>query len=91
MTADPGQTPAGTAVGTADLTLDAAAATADVPAELLAQSLGQYFRASWQRVRGGNAGILPVLLAITLLMALAVTLSGAAPGDADRLAEWKAV
>ena len=41
MTADPGQTPAGTGVGTADLTLDAAAATADVPAELLAQSLGQ--------------------------------------------------
>jgi peptide/nickel transport system permease protein len=34
---------------------------------------------------------LPVLLAITLLMALAVTLSGVAPGDSDRLAEWKAV
>jgi D-xylose transport system permease protein len=64
VTADPGETPAGTGVGTADLTLDATAATADVPAELLAQSLGQYFRASWQRVRGGNAGILPVLLAI---------------------------
>ena len=60
VTADPGETPAGTGVGTADLTLDATAA-ADVPAELLAQSLGQYFRASWQRVRGGNAGILPVL------------------------------
>jgi D-xylose transport system permease protein len=64
VTADPGQTPAGPGVGTADLTLDATAATADVPAELLAQSLGQYFRASWQRVRGGNAGVLPVLLAI---------------------------
>src|SRR3984893_925737 len=65
--ADPVQTPAGTGVGTADLTLDATAATADVPAELLAQSLGQYFRASWQRVRGGNAGVLPVLLALVVV------------------------
>jgi D-xylose transport system permease protein len=65
VTADPGQTPAVmTDVTATDLTLDAAAAAADVPAELLAQTLGQYVRASWQRVRGGNAGILPVLLAI---------------------------
>ena len=67
MIADPGETPAGTGVGTADLTLDATAATADVPPELLAQSLGQYFRASWLRVRGGNAGILPVLLSIVVV------------------------
>ena len=67
VSADPGETPAGTGVGTADLTLDAAAATADVPAELLAQSLGQYFRASWLRIRGGNAGVLPVLLAIVVV------------------------
>jgi len=68
VTADPGETPAGTAgAGTADLTLDANAATADVPPELLAQSLGQYFRASWLRVRGGNAGILPVILAIVIV------------------------
>ena len=67
MTAEPGATPAATAIGTADLTLDAAAAVVDVPPELLAQSLGQYFRASWLRVRGGNAGILPVLLAIVVV------------------------
>jgi D-xylose transport system permease protein len=67
VTAEPGETPAGTGVGTADLTLDATAATADVPAELLAQSLGQYFRASWQRVRGGNAGVLPVILALVVV------------------------
>src|ERR1700722_8860236 len=67
VTADPGETPAGTGVGTADLTLDTTAATADVPPELLAQSLGQYFRASWLRVRGGNAGILPVLLALVVV------------------------
>jgi D-xylose transport system permease protein len=65
--ADPGETPAGTGVGTADLTLDANAATADVPPELLAQSLGQYFRASWLRVRGGNAGVLPVILALVVV------------------------
>ena len=67
VTADPGETPVGAGVGTADLTLDAAAATADVPPELLAQSLGQYFHASWLRVRGGNAGVLPVLLALLVV------------------------
>src|SRR3984893_17115531 len=65
--ADPVQTPAGTGVGTADLTLDAKVAAADVPPELIAQSLGQYFRASWLRVRGGNAGVLPVILALVVV------------------------
>ena len=68
VTADPGETPAGTAgAGTADLTLDAKVAAADVPPELLAQSLGQYFRAWWLRVRGGNSGVLPVVLAIVVV------------------------
>jgi D-xylose transport system permease protein len=68
VTTDPGETPAGTTgVGTADLTLDAKAATADVPPELLAQSLGQYIRASWLRVRSGNSGVLPVVLAIVVV------------------------
>ncbi|MGH3270125.1 MAG: sugar ABC transporter permease [Trebonia sp.] len=68
MTADPGETPAGTAgAGTADLTLDATVAAADVPPELVAQSLGQYFRASWARVRGGNSGVLPVVLGLVLV------------------------
>jgi D-xylose transport system permease protein len=68
VTADPGQNPALTAgAGTADLTLDAEVAAADVPPELVAQSLGQYMRASWLRVRGGNAGVLPVLLAIVVV------------------------
>ena len=68
MTADPGETPAGAAgAGTADLTLDAKVAAADVPAELTAQTLGQYFRASWLRVRGGNAGVLPVILALLVV------------------------
>ena len=68
MTTDPGETPAGTAgAGTADLTLDAKAAAADVPPELLAQSLGQYLRAWGLRVRGGNSGVLPVVLAIVVV------------------------
>ncbi len=68
MTADSGQTPAAAArTGTVDLTLDAEAATADVPPELLAQSLGQYLRAWWLRVRGGNSGVLPVVLAIVVV------------------------
>src|SRR5258708_6245981 len=68
VTADPGETPAGTAgAGTTDLTLDATVAAADVPPEILAQSLGQYLRASWLRIRSGNSGILPVILAIVIV------------------------
>ena len=68
MTTDPGETPAGTAgPATADLTLDAAVARADVPPELIAQSLGQYFRASLLRIRGGNSGVLPVVLGLVVV------------------------
>jgi D-xylose transport system permease protein len=68
VTADPGETPAGTAgAATADLTLDATAAAVDVPPELVAQSLGQYIRASWRRVRGGDSGVLPVVLGIIVV------------------------
>jgi len=68
VTEGAGQTPAGTAgTGTVDLTLDAKVAAADVPPELLAQSLGQYIRAWWARVRGGNSGVLPVVLAIVVV------------------------
>ncbi len=68
MTADQGETPAGTAgAGTADLTLDDKVAAAEVPPEILAQSLGQYMRASLLRIRSGNSGILPVLLAIVIV------------------------
>ena len=67
MTADHGETPTATAdPGMADLTLDARAA-ADVPPELVAGSLSQYLRAWWGRVRGGNSGVLPVVLAIVVV------------------------
>jgi D-xylose transport system permease protein len=68
VTADPGETPAGTAgTGTADLTLDAEVAAAEVPPELFAQSLGQYLRAWLVRIRTGNSGVLPVVLAIVIV------------------------
>jgi D-xylose transport system permease protein len=68
VTADPGETPAPAAgAGTVDLTADAKVEAADIPPELVAQSLGQYFRASWARVRGGNSGVLPVVLGLVLV------------------------
>ena len=68
MTADPGQTPAPAAgAGTVDLTADAKVEAADIPPELAAESLGQYFRASWARVRAGNSGVLPVILGLVVV------------------------
>src|ERR1700722_4278201 len=42
-------------------------AVAELPPELLAQTLGQYLRAWWQRVRSGDSGVLPVLLGIIVV------------------------
>jgi D-xylose transport system permease protein len=68
VSADHGETPAGTAgAGTADLTLDSAVAEADIPAQIVAQSLGEYMRASWLRIRSGNSGVLPVVAAIVIV------------------------
>jgi len=69
VTADPAKTPAGTAdsATAADLTAAPEAAAADVPPELLAQSLGQYVRAWWLRIRSGDSGILPVVLGLVVV------------------------
>jgi len=68
VTANPSEFPAGTAdAELVDLTAAPEAAAVDVPPELLAQSLGQYFRVWWARVRGGNSGVLPVVLAIIVV------------------------
>ncbi len=69
MTADAGETPGGAvdAGKAVDLTAAPGVAAADVPPELLAQSLRQYLRAWWLQVRGGNSGVLPVVLAIVLV------------------------
>ena len=66
MTADPGETRAGTA-GAVDLTADAKAEAAEIPPALVAQSLGQYLRAWWLQIRGGNSGVLPVVLGIVIV------------------------
>jgi D-xylose transport system permease protein len=69
VTTDPAETPAGTADAAvaADLTAPPEAAAADVPPELLAQSLGQYLRAWWVRIRSGDSGILPVVLGLVVV------------------------
>jgi D-xylose transport system permease protein len=69
VTAEPGETPTGRAnAGTAvDLTADAKVARADIPPELIAQSLGQFLRAWWLRVRSGDSGVLPVVLGIIVV------------------------
>ena len=50
-----------------DSTAAADVAAADVPPELLAQSLGQYLRAWWARVRSGDSGVLPVVLGMVVV------------------------
>jgi D-xylose transport system permease protein len=68
VTADAGETPTGADARTAvDLTAAPEVAVAEVPPEVLAQSLGQYLRAWWLRVRSGNSGVLPVVLAIAVV------------------------
>jgi D-xylose transport system permease protein len=50
-----------------DLTAAHGSAAAEVPSAILAQSLGDYLRGSWQKVKGGDSGILPVLLGIVVV------------------------
>jgi D-xylose transport system permease protein len=63
VTTDPGET----ADASPELSAAPNVSVADVPPELLAQSLGQYFRASLLRIRSGNSGVLPVILAIVVV------------------------
>jgi D-xylose transport system permease protein len=69
VTADAGDTPTGTADArtAVDLTAAPEAAAAEVPPEVLAESLEQYLRAWWLRVRSGNSGVLPVVLAMVVV------------------------
>jgi D-xylose transport system permease protein len=68
VTAGPGETPTGTADAPSVVDLTAAeVASAEVPPELLAQSLGQYLQAWWHRVRGGDSGVLPVVLGMVVV------------------------
>jgi D-xylose transport system permease protein len=44
-----------------------AAAVEAIPPEIVAQSVGEYLRAWWARVIGGDAGVLPVVVALVLV------------------------
>ncbi len=46
-----------------------------IPGELEVESLGEYLQASWARLRGGDAGILPVVAGLILISALFQTLN----------------
>ncbi len=51
-----------------DLTAAPQAAQAEVPPELVAQSLGQFARAWVSRIRAGESGVLPVIVAMAVIM-----------------------
>jgi D-xylose transport system permease protein len=51
-----------------DPTAAPAAAAVDVPPAIVAQSLGEYMRAWWARVRGGDSGVLPVIAGMVLII-----------------------
>ncbi len=53
-----------------------AAAVEVVPPEIVAQSLGQYLRGYWARIRGGDAGILPVVAALVIVTIIFAGLNG---------------
>jgi D-xylose transport system permease protein len=51
-----------------DVDLTAAGITAaEVPLEILAQSLGEYLRGWWQKLKSGDSGLLPVLVAMAIV------------------------
>jgi D-xylose transport system permease protein len=69
MTTVPGETAAvvSDTTTTADLTAAPAPEAAAEVGELVAQSLGQYLRAWLLKVRSGDSGVLPVLLAMVVV------------------------
>src|SRR2546425_10031266 len=50
-----------------DPTAAAEAAAAEVPPEIVAQSLGEWLRAWITRIRSGDSGVLPVILALLII------------------------
>src|ERR1700692_1086146 len=62
-----------------DPTAAAETAVLDIPPELVAQSLGEYLRGWFARVRNGDSGVLPVILAI---VAVAVIFEVVTPENA---------
>jgi D-xylose transport system permease protein len=78
--ADPEVQPGGASAAEAEAELEAAsdptaAAVEVIPPEIVAESLGQYLRAWASRVRAGDAGILPVVVALVAIMAVFTIIS----------------
>jgi D-xylose transport system permease protein len=44
--------------------------TPDIPPEILAQTMGEYVKASWARIRAGDSGVLPVIAGLILISVL---------------------
>lgn len=51
-----------------DLTAAPEAAVPLVPAEIVAQTLPEYLRAQWLRIKGGESGMLPVILGLVIIV-----------------------
>ncbi len=67
----PTPVPAGTIEPADEAAVDlTAAAEAEAPPELLAQTLGQYLRGWWARVRSGDSGIIPVVVGLVAVAAI---------------------
>jgi len=67
VTTVPGETAAVESDTTTAADLTSAPEAAAEVRELVAQSLSQYLRAWWLKVRGGDSGVLPVLLAMVVV------------------------
>src|SRR5438105_12037601 len=70
-------------------------AAVEVPPELVAQSLGEYLRAYGARIRGGDSGVLPVVLGLIVISAVFEAISPdhvfASPGNLVNLFQQSAV
>ncbi len=68
-TSEPGEASGAVAVET-EPDPTAAEVTAEVPPEVVANSLGQYLRGWWLRLRSGDSGVVPVLVAMVVVAVL---------------------
>jgi D-xylose transport system permease protein len=54
----------------ADPTAAPEAAAVEVPPAVVAQTLGEYLRAWWARIRSGDSGVLPVVLGLVIIVVI---------------------
>lgn len=78
-----------------DLTAAPAAVQAELPPEVVAQSLGEYVRAYVARIRAGESGVLPVIIAMVAIMLVFTAISPnhvfLSPGNLVNLFQQSAV